>query len=155
MGTSQMMGELWGAKAVDWTELGEPVSRPAFEAAFTRTGIGPGTRLLDLGCGAGGAMVLARSLGAEVTGLDASSELVRVARSRLPGVRVEVGDLEELPFQDAGFDVVTGFNSFQFAGDIPRALREAQRVCRPGGAVLMCVWGPREKIGRASCRERV
>src|SRR5262249_25673401 len=49
---------------------------------------------------------------------------------------------EELPFESNHFDAVTGFNSFQFAGDIPRAIAEAARVCRPGGTVTMCVWGP-------------
>lgn len=145
MGTAQVMGDLWGARAEDWSEIGEPTSRPAFEAVFARAGVGPGTRVADLGCGAGGALVLARSQGAEVAGLDASEPLLRIARSRLPGARIEQGDLEALPFADASFDVVTGFNSLQFAGDIPGALREARRICRPGGSVTMCVWGTREE----------
>ena len=40
---------------------------------------------------------------------------------------------------------MTGFNSFQFADDIPAALREAGRVTKPGGHVAMCVWGSREQ----------
>ena len=52
--------------------------------------------------------------------------------------------MEELPFGDAAFDVVTGFNAFQFAGDAARALREAARVCRPAGAVAVLTWGLRE-----------
>jgi SAM-dependent methyltransferase len=145
MGTASVQGDLWGAKAADWAELGEPVSRPAFEAVFARAGVGRGTRLLDAGCGAGTALHLAHSLGAEVAGLDASHALVQIARTRLPHARIEVGDLEELPFEDAAFDAVTGFNSFQFAGDIARALREAARVCRPGGSVAMCVFGTRDE----------
>ena len=144
MGGAAIHGDLWGARAADWAELGEPVSRPAFAAVFDRAG-GDGTRVLDLGCGAGTALALARSRGAEVAGLDAAGALVEIARARLPGARIEVGDLGDLPFADAGHDVVTGFNSFQFAGDLPRALREAARVCRPGGSVTMCVWGPRER----------
>jgi SAM-dependent methyltransferase len=100
--------------------------------------------VLDLGCGAGRALMLARARGAEVAGLDASEPLLRIARSRLPGARIEQGDLEALPFADSSFDVVTGFNSLQFASDIPGALREAGRVCRPGGTVTMCVWGTRD-----------
>ena len=145
MGTAQLMGDIWGARAEDWAAIGEPTSLPAFEAVFERARVGPGTRVLDLGCGAGGALVLARSKGAEVTGFDASEPLLRIARTRLPGARIEQGDLEALPFADATYDVVTGFNSFQFAGDIPAALREARRVCRPGGSVTMCVWGTREE----------
>jgi SAM-dependent methyltransferase len=145
MGTATTMGDLWGAKAADWAELGEPASDPAFRAVFAGAGVGPGTRVLDVGCGAGTALALARSMGAEVAGLDASEALIAIARTRLPGARLEVGDMEALPFADASFDVVTGFNSFQFAGDIPRALAEAARVCRPGGSVTMCVWGSPEE----------
>src|SRR5262249_46908535 len=141
MKTGQMMGEAWGMRPNDWVELGEPKGRPAVEAVFSAAKLGPGTRLLDAGCGAGMALAIARERGAQVTGFDASEPLVRVARSRVPGARIEIGDLEELPFGDASFDLVTGFNSFQFAGDIPTALREAARVCRPGGQVAVCVWG--------------
>ena len=49
--------------------------------------------------------------------------------------------MEELPFPDDSFDVVTGINAFQFSGDITVALAEAGRVCCPGGKVLMVVWG--------------
>src|SRR5262249_47227498 len=142
MGSAAMQGTIWGTRPDDWAELGEPVSRPAFEAVYARARVGPGKRVVDLGCGAGTALMYARGLGAEVAGLDASAPLVDLARRRMPGVRIEVGDLEELPFDSNHFDVVTGFNSFQFAGDIPRALSEAARVCRPGGTVTMCVWGP-------------
>ena len=62
-----------------------------------------------------------------------------MARARLPGGRIEAGDIEALPFADATFDVVTGLNAFQFAADPIRALGEARRVCRPGGTVLMLV----------------
>lgn len=145
MGTAGVQGAAWGAMPEDWAELGEAVSRPVFDAVFARAGVGPGASLLDLGCGAGTALMMAKARGASVAGLDASEALVGIARRRLPDARIEVGDLEELPFEDAGFDVVTGFNSFQFAGDIPKALSEAGRVCRPGGSVAMCVWGLREE----------
>jgi SAM-dependent methyltransferase len=148
MGTAALQGELWGARPKDWTELGEGVSLPAYDAVFRKAQVSEGTRVLDLGCGAGGALLAAQERGVltpDLAGLDASSALLEVARARLPGVRLEQGDLEELPFNDDGYDLVTGFNSFQFAGDVPRALREAARVARPGGAVAMCVWGLREE----------
>ena len=145
MSTAQMQGTLWGSRPQDWAEFGEPVSRPAFEAVYKRAKVGRGTRVCDLGCGAGTALVHARSLGAEVAGLDAAAPLVEIARRRLPGARIDLGDLEALPFADASFNVVTGFNSFQFAGDIPKALAEAARVCAPGGSVTMCVWGTKDE----------
>ncbi|HVL55871.1 MAG TPA: class I SAM-dependent methyltransferase [Burkholderiaceae bacterium] len=144
MGTAQVQGELWGAQASDWARLQEPAWRPVFEAALDRAGVAPGCRLLDVGCGAGGALAIARERGASVSGLDASENLVAVARERLPGAPIEIGEMEALPFPDASFDIVTGINAFQFAGNLVQALREARRVCRPGGAVLMLTWGRRE-----------
>jgi SAM-dependent methyltransferase len=145
MGTAQIQGELWGAKAAQWVEFQEPVQRPMYDEVLGRMGVGQGTRLLDVGCGSGGALVAARERGAEVSGLDASEALVAIARQRLPNARIEVGEMEALPFGDASFDVVTGFNSFQFAGDANRALSEAARVCRPGGAVAVLIWGRPEQ----------
>lgn len=145
MGSATVQGSLWGAKARDWAERAEPVGRPAIEAVLARAGVTRGTRLLDVGCGAGLALAMARELGAEVSGLDASESLVAIARERAPGARIEVGEMEALPFADHGFDVVTGFNSFQFAADPVAALREARRVCRPGGTVAMLAWGPPEQ----------
>jgi SAM-dependent methyltransferase len=144
MGTGHVQGELWGSRPKDWLQQ-EGAWRPIYETALKRAAVGPGMRLLDIGCGAGGALVVGRSLGAEVTGLDAAQALVAVARERLPDVRIEVGEMEELPFDGAVFDVVTGFNSFQFAGDTVGALAEARRVCKPGGTVLVLVWGKREQ----------
>lgn len=49
--------------------------------------------------------------------------------------------MEQLPFDDAGFDAVAGFNSFQYAANPVNALREARRVVRPDGRVAIAVWG--------------
>jgi SAM-dependent methyltransferase len=144
MGTAAVQGELWGARASEWAEVQEPHWRPIYREALVHAGVGKGKRLLDVGCGAGGALLVARELGAEPSGFDASERLLAVARQRLPEARFEVGEMEELPFPDQAFDVVTGFNSFQFAGDVVRALAEARRVCRKDGRVLMLVWGRRE-----------
>lgn len=144
MGTAAIQGELWGARARDWADVNEPAWRPIFETAVKQAGAGPGKTLLDIGCGAGGALVVARDLGAEVAGLDASTNFVAIARERLPGARIEVGEMEDMPFDDETFDIATGINSFQFVGDIVRALAEAGRVLKKGGTFLMLVWGKRE-----------
>jgi SAM-dependent methyltransferase len=144
MGTAAIQGELWGARASDWAEVNEPAWRPIFEAVVEQAGAGPGKTLLDIGCGSGGALVFARGLGAAVAGLDASANLAAIARERLPDARIEVGEMEEMPFDDETFDIVTGINSFQFVGDIVRALGEARRVLKEGGTFLMLVWGRRE-----------
>lgn len=141
MGTAALQGQLWGARAQDWASLQEPTWNSVYRALFTRAGVKPGTKLLDIGRGGGGALLVARALGADVAGLDASEALVAVARERLPGVRIECGEMEELSFADRSFDVATGFNSFQFAGDPVRALSEARRVLNAEGILAMLVWG--------------
>lgn len=145
MGTAQLQGALWGAAAQDWAALGEPPQIPFFEAAFDAIGIDGGTRLLDAGCGAGLALVLAEQRGAIVTGLDASAGLLAVARERLPDADIREGDLEELPFEDDCFDAVTAFNSVQYAGDPAAALREIKRVAAPGAPVAVTTWGKVEQ----------
>ena len=145
MGTAHVQGSLWGARARDYAELVEGMFHPAFEAVFAGAGVGPGTRLLDVGCGPGLAAQLAAGRGAEVAGLDAAEVSVALARERTPAGDFRTGEMEELPWPDDTFDVVTGFNAFQFATDPVNALREARRVARPGGRVAMAVWGRAEE----------
>lgn len=134
-------GRIWGARAADWARIQEPQCAPAYHAVFDKAPVGSATRLLDAGCGAGMALRLAAELGAIVYGMDASAALLEVASDRLPGTRLEHGDLESLPFEDGTFDVVTGFNSFQYAADPVAALSEARRVTRAKGKVFVMTWG--------------
>ena len=78
---------------------------------------------------------IAAARGAAVSGFDAAEAMLAIARERVPAGDFRVADLEAMPFSDASFDVVTGFNAFQFAGDPVRALSEARRVARPGDRV--------------------
>ena len=71
--------------------------------------------------------------------------LVELARAHVPEADMRVGDMQFLPYADDAFDVVAGFNSFFFAADIVAALREAGRVAKPGGHVLIQVWGRHER----------
>jgi SAM-dependent methyltransferase len=144
MGSAEIQGELWGAKADDWATIQEPAWQPVYAELFSRAGVARGTNLLDVGCGAGGALLIARDLGADIAGLDASQNLVALARARLPGARIERGEMEELPFANGTFDLVTGFNTFQFASNTERALSESRRVAKPQGKVAMLVWGRRQ-----------
>jgi SAM-dependent methyltransferase len=144
MGTSLVNGELWGARAAAWSEVQEEEVLPLYEAALTATHVGTGTALLDVGCGAGLALVLARRRGATVAGLDASEALIGVARTRLPGADLRIGDREDLPHPDDYFDVATAFNSLPYAADPQRALTEMARVVRAGGLVAVATWGQPE-----------
>ncbi len=129
--TSDVNGRLWGARARDWAEVQEGQFAAGYDDVLARTGVGPGTRLLDAGCGAGMAAMRGVGLGAVITGFDAAPLLLEIARAS-SRQRLPRGDLEDLPFAAASFDVVTGFNAFQFAGNPVRALAEARRVTPPG-----------------------
>jgi len=139
--TGVINGRLWGQKANDWAEYQETTCASVFDAVLERTDVGIGTSYLDLGCGSGLAAVKAAEKGATVTGLDAAPALLEIARSRLPGADFHQGDLEQLPFEDDRFDVVTGFNSIQYAGTPTTALREAARVTVPEGVIAIATWG--------------
>jgi SAM-dependent methyltransferase len=143
-GSAQRWGPLWGARAQDWA-ANEEQQVPTYEAAIRHIGITPGQRVLDVGCGSGMFLRLAADRGAEVFGLDASEALIEIARTRVPDADLQVGEMEALPFAEDTFDVVTGFNSFFFAADMPAALREAARVAKPTAAVVIQVWGPPER----------
>jgi SAM-dependent methyltransferase len=139
--TSEAHGRLWGLRARDWADFQEGTVRPVFEAVLERTRVGPGTRYLDVGCGSGMVAEMAAARGAEVSGVDAAEEMLSIARSRAPNGDFRRGDLEELPFADETFDVVTGFNSLQYAGNPVAALREVGRVAKRGGAVVVMTFG--------------
>ncbi len=134
-------GEMWGHRAQDWAKYQEASIAPVFDAVLDHTGVSEGTRYLDIGCGAGMAAAKASALGAVVTGLDASSALIDIAQSRLPAAAFHVGDLQELPFADGSFDLVTSFNAIQYAGDVAEALSEVKRVLAPGGTIAIATWG--------------
>jgi SAM-dependent methyltransferase len=142
--TAQREGELWGARARLWGRQ-EDRQLPTYDEAIRQLDPLTDKRVLDVGCGAGAFLRLAADRGAEVCGLDASENLLRVARERVPEAVLEVGAMESLPFGDSSFDVVAGFNSFFFAADMVVALREAGRVARAGAPVLIQVWGRPER----------
>jgi ubiquinone/menaquinone biosynthesis C-methylase UbiE len=124
-----------------WT-LNEEQQGPTYDAVLARVG---GERVLDVGCGTGVFLRLCADRGAEVAGLDASEDLLAVARERVPEGDLRCGDLQVLPYPDGAFDLVTGFGSFFYAADVPAALREAARVTRAGGAVVVQVFGRPER----------
>jgi SAM-dependent methyltransferase len=148
--SSPINGRLWGARARDWADFQERQVEPVYAATLERTGVGSGVRYLDVGCGAGAAARLAAARGARVSGIDAAEAMIAIARENTPSGDFQVGDLEALPFAAAAFDVVTGFNAFQYAANPVVALREAGRVTRDGGAIVVMTWGPPQGMPAAS-----
>jgi SAM-dependent methyltransferase len=137
------VAEGWSVPAADWADQ-EEKSAQVYERALDLLAVGSGTRLLDVGCGAGGFCRRAAARGAAVAGLDASETMLAEARRRSNGIAFHRGDLASPPFADDAFDVVTGLNAFQFADDAAAALREAARVAP---TVFALVWGDPARNG--------
>jgi SAM-dependent methyltransferase len=146
MGSARVQGELWGRAADDWASLQEAQHAPFFEAMLDAAEVGDGVRVLDAGCGGGGASVLAEGRGATVSGLDASAPLIDIARVRVPGGDFRVGDLEALPFADESFDAVIAANSIQYAEDRVAALRELGRVSAPEARIAVGLFGSSDRV---------
>ena len=116
--------------------------RPAWQAVADAAGVGPATSLLDLGCGGGAFCAFAAGRGATVHGLDVEPDAIAQALERVPEGDFQLGLMEDLPWPDASFDVVTAFNAVQYALDSELALVQATRVLRPDGRLAVCKWGP-------------
>jgi SAM-dependent methyltransferase len=149
-GSAPVNGRLWGARAQDWSDVQEGQVRPAYEDVFSRVGLAQGAAYCDVGCGSGLAAQMAAKRGARVSGLDASESLLSIARVRVTQGDFRLGEMEELPFPAQSFDLVTGFNAFQYASNPAAALCEAKRVAKPGGHVVILTWGMPEGMEAAS-----
>jgi SAM-dependent methyltransferase len=140
-GSASIQGELWGARARDYAEVQEPTFLPLYENVLGRAELAGATSTLDIGCGPGlAAQVFSGKIG-HVAGVDATVPFVEIARRRVPAGDFRVAEMEALPHADGSFDVVTGFNAFQYAASPVNALREARRVARADGVIIIAVWG--------------
>lgn len=149
MGTASVQGQIWGARAKDWADVQERVAVPLYEIVLQETAVGNNTSVLDIGCGSGIFCEMAAKRGARVSGLDASEHLLAIARERVQSGDFRTGDMEELPYDDQTFDVVTGFSSFQFAANPIKALQQASRLSRTGTVVIAVFGTPEESEATA------
>ncbi|MEO3930813.1 class I SAM-dependent methyltransferase [Micromonosporaceae bacterium B7E4] len=130
----------WSAVAAGWAELWGGFAEPVWRVVVAASGIGPGSRVLDVGCGGGDLLGYLDRLGAVTAGVDPAPGMVALARSRVPAADLRVGDAERLPWPDHTFALVTSVNAVQFAEDTLDALAECVRVTRPGGLVAIANW---------------
>lgn len=111
-----------------------------------------GSRILDVGCGAGQIAIPLAHKGYDVTGVDIATNLIEQARVRADIEQVDAqfqeGDAEDLNFPDASFDVVISLIGAMFAPRPERVAAELTRVCRPGGTIYMMNWTPTGFVGQ-------
>jgi len=112
----------------------------------------PDERVLDVACGSGnGALAAARRAWGNTVGADFVPELLERGRERALAERLEIefveADAQELPFEDASFDVVMSIYGAMFAPDQEKTAAELLRVVKPGGRIGMANWTPDGGIG--------
>lgn len=103
----------------------------------------PGEKVLDLGCGNGRYFEYFKKKNVDYFGVDNSEKLIEIAQSKYPGVNFQVADGLSLPFSDNFFDKIFSIAVFHH---IPskelriKFLKEAKRVLKPGGSLILIVW---------------
>jgi SAM-dependent methyltransferase len=109
-------------------------------------------RVLDVACGTGVVAVTAARLGAIVTALDLTPQLLERARENAGLAQVQIewheGDVEELPFEDRQFDTVLSQFGHIFAPRPETAIAEMLRVLKPGGTIAFSTWPPEFLVGQ-------
>lgn len=98
------------------------------------------TDLLDCGCGTAPMITMLQKKYPEkhYTGIDLTPEMIEVARSKqMPGVRLVVGDCENLPFPDNSYDAVICCQSFHHYPNVQDFFHSVYRVLRPGGRLIL------------------
>lgn len=101
-----------------------------------------GKRVLDVACGTGRHSTWFRAAGAEVTAVDASAEMLAIARAKDASVTWREGDLAALPVQNASFDLVVNALVMEHVAEVRPAIAEAHRALVPGGSFVLSVFHP-------------
>jgi ubiquinone/menaquinone biosynthesis C-methylase UbiE len=153
----------WDLAAADYEPLWQSQLAPAQASLMACAALAPGERVLDVACGTGlVSFAAARNVGpaGSVVGVDISGQMVEAAALRaheggVTNARFSRMDAESLALPDAGFDVVLCALGLMYLPDAERALCEMRRVLRPGGRLVLAVWGERKRCGWSAVFEIV
>ena len=142
-GSMERRGWADATRAAGYVELFASASDQAIDSLLDAVGAGAGIKALDLCCGQGNVSKALLRRGCEVVGIDFSPAMLAFARERASNATFIEADAQELPVDDAAFDVVVSNLGICHVPDQPRAVAEARRVLRPTGKFAMTVWcGP-------------
>jgi SAM-dependent methyltransferase len=135
----------------DYPSMVETFLLPLGPRLVDACGIGQGMRVLDVAAGTGNASIVAAQRGASVTASDLTPELLDAGHARAESEGVELewveADAENLPFEDASYDVVMSSIGAMFAPHHQDVADELVRVCKPGGTIGLLSWTPEGMIG--------
>ncbi len=126
---------------------------PPISAHLARlTNIRQDESVLDVACGNGNTAITACRVGAKVTGIDNTPELLSLAveeerNAQVSGIEWKEGDAQNLPFEDESFDVVVATFGHMFAPNPELAAKEIVRVTSKGGRIGFATWPPELAIG--------
>jgi SAM-dependent methyltransferase len=149
MDSMESMDERLRLEFNDWAAAGRGASmekghRPIGEQAIELLKIPQSARVLDIGCGSGWAtrLMAEKATVGHVTGIDISDEMIRIARessASFTNLEFRVATAEKLPFENGYFTHAFSMESLYYYADMPAALREIQRVLKPGGRFVTVV----------------
>ena len=150
MNTSETTRDAWDKIATGYDEFVTPTHVWLANEGLRRADIRPGMRFLDVAAGSGALSIPAARLGAQVLATDQSPAMLEHldARALKEGLTIEtrVMDGHALELEDDTFDVAGSQFGVMLFPDMPRGISELARVAKPGGRVLMTVFGTAQKI---------
>ncbi|MFD6206009.1 class I SAM-dependent methyltransferase [Streptomyces rubiginosohelvolus] len=131
---------IWSGKAEAYADTYARLCAHLVPALLDAAEAGPGTRVLDVGCGSGTVSAAAVARGASVYAADADPGMAAATRRAVPGVTAHIARLPELPYANDTFDAVVGNFVLNHVGRPLAALAELRRITRPGGRVAVTIW---------------
>ena len=153
---AQFQRDGWQRVASKYEDAWAGLTRLFIADLLDAAGVNRAQRVLDIACGPGYVADAARDRGAVATGLDISSEMVRIARERNPAIEFRVGDALALDFESSRFDAVVSNFGMIHTPDFAAAFAEAWRVLRPDGVLAFSAWaGPEVSAGSRLMDEAV
>jgi ubiquinone/menaquinone biosynthesis C-methylase UbiE len=140
--------KIWTAG--EYARIGNPIAIMG-ELLCEAVDLRSGDKVLDVATGSGNTAISAARRFCEVTGMDLAPESIEHARKRAEAegmdITFEVGDAEDLSYDDASFDIVLSTIGVMFCPDQEKAASELLRVCRPGGKIGLASWTPDSVTG--------